>query len=319
MSKKQYNKSSEFVQLSLWDIPQAALEVATQSPDSEPLPLPLRTANKWHFPLAYIVNNGRTYYRCLDWFEGLGGEKTGWSKAKKELLNSNQQLNSTDGLQIVVIPYIANNGRTYDTDFTDDTGLYIIAQEMRSMKKRPQLDEIKQYLAESGAFVDLIMTNAMAADSLVNVLEERHNLARQQGKEKRNFFTDIAYHSNVNRAPKYGVLTNIEYKNIFRLKAEQTATNELIDVLKLDKKQAKHLRDNLNTMALSAVDAAETTAAIKMQQIGRLLTDDEQSEIVRQCARKVSPLFWELAEYAGINLLTGKPLLPKWTVDKNFD
>lgn len=300
MSKGKHSKQSEFVQLSLWDIP---TDLIPSEPPPEELPLPLRTAQKWNFPLAYVATNGKTYYACQDWYKGLSGGGKGWKKLKSQLVISSYQL------EFIKLPYLASDNKTYQADYTTDSGLYVITQEMRGMEKRPQLEEIRGFLAQAGAFTDLIMTNAAAADTAISMLEERHNLARQQGKAKRNFFTDIAYQSNINKAPKYGVLTNIEYKNLFRLKAEKTATNELIQVLKLDTKQAKHLRDHLSTLALTAVDASETTAAIRMQQLDRLLTDDEQSEIVRQCARKVSGMFYELAEFAGIDLLTGRPML----------
>lgn len=310
--KRKYTPNTNLVQLTLWDISTNNPLVITEPQPTIEEPLPLRTAAKWKFPLTHIdqnENSSHYLYLAQDWYLGLGGEKSRWSRTKNELLLSKQQLRSTYELKFIQLPYVADNGKTYQMDFTDDKGLYLIAQEMRSMKKRPQLDEIKRYLAESGAFVDLIMRDAAAADAATQMLEERHEIARKQGKLKRNLFTDVVFTSNVNHAPKYGVLTNIEYKNLFRLNAEKTATNELISVLNLDTKQAKHLRDHLSTLALSAVDAAETTAAIKMQQLNRLLTDSEQSEIVRQCARKVSGMFWELAEFAGIDLVTGQKLL----------
>src|SRR5689334_22716462 len=116
-------------------------------------PLPLLVAEKWGFALAYVVTETRVLYAVQDWIKGLTSVKdirTIWADIKRRG-NLDQVLDS-----IQQFPYTATNGKTYQMDFVDDEGLYLIAQHLRATKARPVLDEIKKFLAESGAFVDLV-------------------------------------------------------------------------------------------------------------------------------------------------------------------
>src|SRR5262245_59169362 len=123
---------------------QTSLPTIPEISDEKEKPLPLIVANKWGFALDHIETPSGLFYHIQDWIKGLTGVndvRFAWEKAKKQLLISIQQL-----------PYIAPNGKTYEMDFTDDKGLYLIAQNLRATKSRPQLREIKKYLAEAGAF-----------------------------------------------------------------------------------------------------------------------------------------------------------------------
>jgi hypothetical protein len=114
-------------------------------------PLPLIVAEKWRFPLTHVETPTGFLYAVQDWIKGLievSNVATVWADIKRranlpELLASIQQL-----------PYTASNGKTYQMDFTDDKGLYFIAQHLRVTKSRKVLDAIKKYLAEAGAFAD---------------------------------------------------------------------------------------------------------------------------------------------------------------------
>jgi len=101
----------------------------------------------------------------------------------------------------------------------------------------------------------------------------------------------------------------VPYLELFRLNSERTAKAEIVSILGLDEKQARKMRDYLNGLALSAVTMTEEAATAKMNAIGRLLNSDEQVEIARHCARRVALTARDLADYAGVDLLTGKPLL----------
>src|SRR5262249_22644758 len=61
------------------------------------------------------------------------------------------------------LPYIARDGKTYQIDFTDDKGLYLIAQHLRVTKERPVLSEIKHFLARAGVFADKARRDPEAA------------------------------------------------------------------------------------------------------------------------------------------------------------
>src|SRR5262245_578353 len=107
--------------------------------DDSSLPLPLIVAQKWSFPLAHHETDEGYFYAVQDWIRGLAGDtniKFIWAQAKKQRLISNQPL-----------PYVASDGKTYQRDFTNDKGLYLIAQYLRVTKARPVLDEIKRFLA----------------------------------------------------------------------------------------------------------------------------------------------------------------------------
>lgn len=103
----------------------------------------------------------------------------------------------------------------------------------------------------------------------------------------------------------------MEYHVLFKTKEAKTAKDELVLLLGLDEKQAAHFRDHIHHLALQALSSADSAIEAKMYSENRLLSDSEQLEIVRYCCRIIAPAFQHLAQYAGINLVTGKPLLPE--------
>ncbi len=128
------------------------------------LTLPLIVAQKWSFPLAHVETDEGYFYAVQDWIRGLTSEtniRATQSQIKKQLSISTKQL-----------PYLSSDGKTYQVEFANDKGLYLIAQYLRVTKSRPVLDEIKRYLAASGAFVDevrrspntIVMSGAVTPD-----------------------------------------------------------------------------------------------------------------------------------------------------------
>lgn len=117
----------------------------------DPRPLPLIVAERWGFALQHHASNGKNVFSVQDWIVGLAGINTTkaadtWHKMK----------NSTIELKSIVapLPYHASNGKTYQMDFIDDRGLYLISQILRVSEDRPMLDAIRQFLADSGAAMD---------------------------------------------------------------------------------------------------------------------------------------------------------------------
>jgi hypothetical protein len=280
------------------------------SQNANDLPLPLYVAQQWNFPLAYVDQDGSPshyLYSVQDWIGGIG-ETNRASKLWNDLKN---QLSDSIGKSILLqkLPYKANNGRTYQMDYTDADGLYRIAQELRPTKDRTRLDAIRQYLAAAGVLVDEVRRDADAAAALLDDLEARHREIRARGKQKRIKLTETARETHEKGHPDYAGMTNAEYEELFG-----AAKDELVKTLGLTQAQAARFRDHISTLALQAIDAAETGGAIKMQQLGRRLTTQEQIAIVRHAARLVAPGFWALADYLNVDLLSGNLLLPEQSV-----
>jgi hypothetical protein len=282
---------------------QSILPQFSDSPDPE-LPLPLYVARQWSFNLAYVDQNGNPssyLYALNDWIKGLTGTSQP-SRLVNELFDSTEELKAA--ILLKKLPYKATNNKTYQVDFTNAEGLYRIAQELRSLKSRPQLDAIKHYLAAAGVLVDEIRRDEDVAAELIEDLEARHKRIREQGKKKRINFVQTAKETHEKGRPNYAAMTNAEYQVLFG-----AAKDELVKTLGLTAAQAARFRDHISTLALQAIDAAETAGAIRMQQLGRKLTTPEQIDIVRVCAHLVAPGFWALANYLNVDLLSGRPRL----------
>ncbi len=129
---------------------------------SDDRPLPLIVAEKWNFPLQVHVVDGVYWYAILDWIGGLSntsGKTT--SKIWFDIQRSGSLKDSSGSTR--TMSYDDGYHAATQKDFADDKTLYLIAQHMRSTKKRPTLAAIKEYLAESGAFVDQIRLDPIGA------------------------------------------------------------------------------------------------------------------------------------------------------------
>ncbi len=280
--------------------------------DDASLPLPLIVAQKWHFPLAHVQTDDGYFYAVQDWIRGLTGD----SDVRKLLAKLKTQL-STSSRQL---PYIATNGKTYQVDFTDDKGLYLIAQYLRSTKARPLLAAIKTYLSESGAFVDLVRrepesvltSGAIDPDDVIDAAieayrrqgkDERWISARLTGKIKRMQFTAALKTAvaEVLTKPHYALATDEVYKGLWG----RTAAI-LKDEIGVPPKAS--LRDYQPTLALSYQALAEEVSA---QTLGdkRELTWDEARQVVRVVADLIGAQAETTARFLGTDLATGKPLL----------
>src|SRR5690242_19752580 len=114
-------------------------------------PLPLIVAKRWNFSLAHVQTDNGMYYAIQDWIVGLqGGTTTKAALTWKEMKKTQTRVSAAS------LPYKASDGKTYKRPHTNDKGLYLIAQYLRVMHDRPVLDEIKNFLAGAGAFVDEI-------------------------------------------------------------------------------------------------------------------------------------------------------------------
>lgn len=275
-------------------IPDVVPDKILKTKDSRPLPLIV--AEQWDFPLQYHASNGKTFFSIQDWIAGVAktdNAKRFWSDMQKRLEKSGNELYAS----CVQLPYHASNGKTYQMDFADDVTLYQITQRMDV--NTGLRDVILVYLAKSGAIID---------DARRNGNLER--LARSEGIEKRKDFT-ATIKKKSKRFNKYliGRATNTIYSKLFRIGTEYTAKKMIVAELGLSDKEARNMRDYLNRLANKAIEMAEEAATVKIDNYPVQLSDDEILHIVKHCARIVAVSANELADYAGVDLLSGKFLL----------
>jgi hypothetical protein len=252
-------------------------------------PLPLIVAEQWDFPLQIHHRDGEIWYSIQDWIRGL----IDTDEARKiwNDLQRRETVEMSDSIR--QLPYLASDGKTYQVDFTNDIGLYLVAQSLRATKARPQLSEIKDYLAKAGAFTDLVRrepetvvtSGAIEPDDAIDAAIEEYRRrgksdawinARLNGKIKRKMFTS-ALNAAISDMQDiyYALATNEVYQGLWRRTAEMLRSEMGIS-------QRKSLRDQQPTLALTYQGIA--------------------AEVIGKQARATG-------EYLGIDLATGKALL----------
>ncbi|GIK63733.1 MAG: hypothetical protein BroJett018_15270 [Chloroflexota bacterium] len=267
--------------------------------------------------------DGTRLYRVVDWVYEIKGSSakernTAWANLKRVIV----KLGDINLDEIVYPLEIETPGGPQTTEFTTDEGLYAITQRMsdRSLVVR----QVKDYLAKAGVFVDDLRTEPEQRDELMERLiaenPERAMEAivaryRAQGKsdlwierrivgmQKRNKFTSALRETSAS-SPNYAQATNAGYQGAFNMMKD-----EIVAYLGLTKQQARQLRDHISEIALQGIALYETASAEKMKIMKRTLTPLEQAEIVRTCARIVAPSMKALADYVGVDVLSGQPLL----------
>ncbi|MBC7870127.1 MAG: hypothetical protein H7Y09_04760 [Chitinophagaceae bacterium] len=269
------------------------------------------------FPLASADTEAGTFYAIQDWIRGLTGADN-----IRRIWRDMQRGGSLSQLydSIVQLPYIATNDKTYQADFINDKGLYLIAQNLRSTKARPALAAIKKYLAEAGAFVDevrrdpniVLLSGAMTPDQAMEAAiqayraqgkDDRWIALRLEGKIKRNLFT-AALQAAVAETLKrwhYATATDDVYKGLWG----RTAAN-LKKELAVPKGES--LRDHQPTLGLYYQGIAEEAAAYKLGD-RQEVTWGEAREIVMMVAGFVGTQAQAMSELLQMDLATGKRLL----------
>lgn len=192
-------------------------------------PLPLIVAERWGFSLQYCDTNDGLRFSVIDWIAGIGSNDP--FAAKRHYDNISKNINI---LKMVTRYVMQHTGNVEQSVFTDDRGLYRIAQDMRVTKNRPALDVIKKYLADSGAFADWERRNPEAAAQLHESRAarkrqaeigkyERANLGKHPAVEHlrardesiRVFWALHDTIKDVCSNPNYGQITNTEYVALF--------------------------------------------------------------------------------------------------------
>jgi len=280
-------------------------------------PLPLIVATKWNFPLAHLEVDGQLFYAVQDWLRGLTGTQK-ISRMWIEIQNAPDMAEMLDSIE--PLPYTASDGKTYQRDYTTDKGLYLIAQHLRSTKSRPTIALIKQFLAESGAFVDqirrepetVVTSGAInpdkAIDAAINAYraqgkDDRWIQARVEGKIKRHLFTaalNAAVAEVLNRR-HYAIATDDIYKGLWKRTAAY-----LKQELELPKTAS--LRDHQPMLALHYQGIAEEVAAKKLGDRSELLWEEARL-IVKNVAAFIGEQAQATSRLLNMDIATGKPLL----------
>ena len=123
---------------------------------------------------------------------------------------------------------------------------------------------------------------------------------RQRGILKRKTAMDAAA-AHAAEPFSYAELTNIEYIQLFQRKAQQLRAQL----------GGKNPRDSMTRLALIAVEWTEAAFEELLKQRGEQLTRDELYTAMQQCASGVGATVQQMQTALGIDLVTGKPLLPK--------
>lgn len=238
-----------------------------------------------------------------------------WVKLKAQTLKDKLSTTSRQ------LPYRATNGKMYSLEFLTDNDLYVIAQYLRITKSRPSLDEIRQFLAKAGVFVDevrldptkVLTSGAISPDQ---ALEAGIEMYRAQGKSdawiqmrveskfKRDAFVKAlgyAIAEIINRR-HYAIATNDIYTGLW-----QRTAARLKQELSVSKNGS--LRDRQPTLALYFQGIAEEASADKLGQ-RQELSWNEARDIIKTVSVMVGRYAKEMSEYLGKDLATGRPLLP---------
>ncbi len=282
-----------------------------QSDDDEPLqPVPLQVSKQYHFPLQHHVTSDDTiFYSVQDWISGVAKTDNPaqfWRELKKRLKKANVEL-STSCLQL---PYRVANGRTYQMDFASDVTLYQIAQRMDA--NTGIRNDVLEYLAKAGAYVDLLRQDPEGAREAITVHRQTNALAsgkteawitaRELGIQARNHCTAAIVKSNPNT--NIAETTNTTYRNVLGQDA-----SGLRQTLGLGPRQ--NPRDNLSLVALSYLQVTEASIATTLE--GFADDDVVPIETVRKVVAIVSKATGtqakEMAQIIGVDLITGKKLI----------
>lgn len=273
---------------------------------------PIKVSERWKFDLAYIDTDGNPdhyLYAAIDWYVALGGSRASWHNFKNGLVIPDHKLPS-----LTTDDYTASNGRTYQMDYVNEADLYTITIEMRAMESRPQLAEIRKYLADAGVLrgrlerhheqtketltsADKRLLNAKVNQGYSQDEARKFLSVAKDGRVTRNQLTD-ALKDCVIGACNYPIATDTEYKGLFNRTAKEISKATGL----------KNARDGMTTEARGILIAAESTIA-RLLKDRETVTFSEALEIIRH----VGTIYRFSVEQAqltlGIDLATGQALL----------
>lgn len=281
--------------------------------EQDTTPLPLLIAKRYRFALQHHTADDDTMvYAVQDWIAGITGETDAKTISKMWVKFKNQSSTSSSTLNLVKLAYRATDGKKYQRDFAPDVDLYRFAAYARVTQERPQLEEIKNYLAKSGAFVDNMRTSPedvevqiaahRKAKSLKSNDDPAWNAAREIGVLTRKQFTAMLV--SLNPSVSIGQATNDVYQGVFN--ADAAKLRERLGI------GAKgNPRDHMSRLALIYTMAAEEACRIELSAFDE--DDTIPVSLIRSVIMKMARLTGlqaqDMAKALGVELVTGQPLL----------
>lgn len=287
------------------DMKQMSLfEEIESHPDRSPIPVEI--ARAYGFSLQRYETDNGALYAVQDWIVGVANPAFPadyWKKLKQRTIAKT----TTVEKQLVKMPYEAANGKTYQMDFATEEALYFITQRMESA---PRVTQVLLLFAKLLKQVSDDRQNPEAAalryrEQFRNRLrgmgkDEQYIAAREESGIARNALTEAAKQF-IFDIPRYGyaTLTNAEYQGLFERTAQQLKAATGL----------KNARDGMTREALGLLTAIEGAAARYFEE-RQTVPFDEACTILREMAEEFRPVVEGLQRRLGIDLATGKPLLP---------
>lgn len=298
------------------------ITLPTMSDNYDDLPLPLIVAHRWNFQLSTLIHDGVQLYCLRDWLTGLVDRTFAMKKIRSLRHGGVFSKYTPIGGGVFARQETLPNGETIEIEYVADKMLYLLTQEIRTTEKRKSttlVADIKEYLAASGAFVDLVRrepetvieSGALDPDAAIDAAieayrrmgkDDRWISARVDGKVKRVKFTAALKAAVVDLAKdRFALATDEIYLGLWKRTAAQ-----LRGELSITKTVS--LRDNQPTLALIYQGLAEEVCAQKLGDREEL-TWDEAREIIREVAKLIGVQAQATSRFLNVDLATGKTLL----------
>ena len=312
----------------MFDPTPSQLPLQPYSSDSRPLPEIIAAGNPdpengWAaFPLAYHDVEGARYYAIQDWINGVAqtaNPRAFWNALKKRTAKAGIDLS----MGCLQLPYRARDRKKYQIEHTDAEGLYRITQRMGVNTGLAQ--RILDFLAAAGAIVDGQRIEALRPQPEIDeptvanpdqVLKSVINTYRRMGKPDQWIAARIqsavgrkrfveAFQQALRVRPssfQFAEITDTMRKGLWK-----RSTQQLRDEIGISSKA--NLRDHLTMLGLLYESVAEEISSASLNTKTQLEVEQAR-QIVRSDAEFVGKQAEAAGKRIGIDIPTGKPLLP---------
>lgn len=146
---------------------------------------PALVAYTWKFKLAYRTENGETFYNVRHWLAGMVDDKYA-AQAVRNMRRPGGLLDKeTSVFSIHTSPEPDKYGRLQPAYYVNEVLLYRITMDVRTTEKRAQtiLEEVKMFLANSGALVGKAMTDPHGLSKVLGEAMIAHRARLLGGKK----------------------------------------------------------------------------------------------------------------------------------------
>lgn len=281
---------------------------------NKPLPEQIADGGKdWQaFDLQWYDVDGKRYYAVQDWLRGVALTENPaqfWRELKKRAENLHKVQLSTSCLQL---PYLAKDGKKYRMDFAPAETLYQIAQYMDSATGIR--NKILKYLAKAGVKLDEMRISGQAAQ-LPYADQRLLNAKADQGVDAEAFLK-VAKDGRVTRKAVTDSLKQVVFEAL-NGQHYSRATNATYGMFDKTAKQIsdatgfKNARDGLTVEGRALLTAAEATIDRLLQNEPEKISFQRAIEIITKVAGAYRFSVEQVESLLGLDLATGKPLLPK--------